>query len=64
MLEMLERDWHLKTKTSCFYNLMRESHPPKCVGLKRCWEKDIGEEITGETWGEIESFKGNTDTSD
>ena len=32
---------------------MRESHPPKCVGLKRCWEKDIGEEITGETWGEI-----------
>ncbi len=47
----LEQKGHSKKKTACFYNLLRESQPPGFEGLKRCWEKDIGEEISGEIIG-------------
>lgn len=44
----LEQDGHFKRKTSCFYNLLRGSQPPSFKGLKRWWERDMGEEISGE----------------
>lgn len=51
--DRLEQDWHFKRKTSCFYNFLRGFQPPSFEGLQRCWERDIGEEISGETLGEI-----------
>lgn len=49
----LELEGHFKRKTSCFYNLLRGSQSPSYKGLKRRWERDIGEEISGETWVQI-----------
>ncbi len=49
----LEQKGHSKKKIACFYKLFRESQPPGFRGFKRCWEKDIGEEIFGEIWAQI-----------
>ena len=49
----LEQEGHFKRKTSCFYNLLKGSQLPSYKGFKRCWERDIGEEVSGETWAQI-----------
>ena len=49
----LEQEENFKRKTSCFYDLLRGSQSPSHKGLKRCWESDIGEEISSETWVQI-----------
>lgn len=40
-------------KASGFYSMLRKSQPPGYGGLKKCWERDLGEIIPDETWGNI-----------
>ena len=49
----LEQDGHFKRKTARFYNLLRDPQSPSFEGLKKCWERDTGEEISGEMWAQI-----------
>ena len=48
--ELVQVTKHKKCGASKFYGIFREARPPHLEGLRLCWEKDVGEQISADKW--------------
>lgn len=48
--DLFHTTWMDKGGASIFYKHIRGAHAPRLEGLKVCWEKDVGEDISTESW--------------
>lgn len=51
--KLFHTTWIKRGGASIFYVHIREAHAPPLDGLKKCWERDIEEEIDDDVWNKL-----------